>query len=570
MNRIPRESLAGGRNSLAGPQLRKGRSNVGFSRETDENLDLFSRNRRSLPVGSSDERDGSVKLGRISVEPVKLARSGMDDLLSSVDGGKHDYDWLLTPPGTPLFSSSDTSEFPPTLSAPRSSSSGRSVSTTKASRLSVMQSENNHSSRPTRSSSVTQPSVHYNTNSSNNSNRTSMLNTSSASVTSLYRPSTPTTRSNLSSSTRPCTLSSRSMPSRSSTPSKSRPGPISSPNDKTKVPQNLTHSTLSTRPQVPANLNFPSSRPNSQSSTPNRLTQTAVPVPTPSVAHSASVGRLANGQNPAPASRGSSQGPRARPPSQPIVIPDFPHDTPSNLRTTLPDRPVSAGRSRPGVAVTVRGNLEAPGLIPRRQSSPSRGRISELSVKGRLHANVGAPELQKVSPVLEPTVRKPVKPTAVIESTGFGRTISKKSLDMALRHMDIRNGTGSIRSLAGTTLFPQSIRSSNPNGQPARPLDAPVSISSDSAPSVSGNGAILENGNCTDRSTGREAKEDDGRPSAKLSEQPDMFESSRYDAILLKEDMKNTNWLHSVDDKFDQSLIFYHRFDPLPEPFGLP
>lgn len=35
----------------------------------------------------------SVKLGRLSVGPTKLAKSGMDDLLSVADGGKHDYDW---------------------------------------------------------------------------------------------------------------------------------------------------------------------------------------------------------------------------------------------------------------------------------------------------------------------------------------------------------------------------------------------------------------------------------------------------------------------------------------------
>ena len=34
-----------------------------------------------------------LKLGRLSVGSAKLARSGMDDLLSSVEGGKHDYDW---------------------------------------------------------------------------------------------------------------------------------------------------------------------------------------------------------------------------------------------------------------------------------------------------------------------------------------------------------------------------------------------------------------------------------------------------------------------------------------------
>ncbi|XP_028123093.1 uncharacterized protein LOC114320166 [Camellia sinensis] len=159
MNRNLKESMIGGRNIPAGTQHRRGLSLTGMSRDADENLDLFSRNRRSLSVASSDESDVLVKLGKLSVGSAKLAKSGMDDLLSSAKGGKHDYDWLLTPPGTPFFPSLNGSESQPPSAAPRSSSTVRSVSTTKASRLSVSQSENNHHSRPIRSSSVTRPSI---------------------------------------------------------------------------------------------------------------------------------------------------------------------------------------------------------------------------------------------------------------------------------------------------------------------------------------------------------------------------------------------------------------------------
>ncbi|GJU50596.1 reverse transcriptase domain-containing protein [Tanacetum coccineum] len=38
---------------------------------------------------------------------------------------------------------------------------------------------------------------------------------------------------------------------------------------------------------------------------------------------------------------------------------DFSHETPPNLRTTLPDKPLSAGRSRPVGSTTVKGNLES-------------------------------------------------------------------------------------------------------------------------------------------------------------------------------------------------------------------
>ncbi|XP_059639987.1 uncharacterized protein LOC132282353 [Cornus florida] len=53
MNQNLKEYLIGGRS-----QHRRGLSLNGISEDTDENLDLFSRNRRSLSVASSDESDG--------------------------------------------------------------------------------------------------------------------------------------------------------------------------------------------------------------------------------------------------------------------------------------------------------------------------------------------------------------------------------------------------------------------------------------------------------------------------------------------------------------------------------
>lgn len=70
MNRNLRESLAGGRNIPAISQFRRGNNNNnnnisqnGFSRDSDENLDLFSKIRRSFPLASSDELpDGSFQI----------------------------------------------------------------------------------------------------------------------------------------------------------------------------------------------------------------------------------------------------------------------------------------------------------------------------------------------------------------------------------------------------------------------------------------------------------------------------------------------------------------------------
>lgn len=136
----------------------------------------------------------------------------------------------------------------------------------------------------------------------------------------------------------------------------------------------------------------------------------------------------------------------------------------------------------------------------------------------------------------ESLTKKPIKSET---GAGFGRNISKKSLDMAIKHMDIRNG--GIRPLSGSALFPQSIRSGNPRMQSGHASSGPGSKNG-----LSNNGSSY---------------------SSKIME-VDTYESSRYDAILLKEDVKNTSWLHSVEEKSDGCPLFDNGFELLPEPFG--
>ena len=144
-------------------------------------------------------------------------------------------------------------------------------------------------------------------------------------------------------------------------------------------------------------------------------------------------------------SRPSSPSPRVRPPPQPMNISDFSHETPPNLRTTLPDRPLSAGRSRPGASL--KGNLDnspnTTGTITRRHSSPSviRGRVHP-EPSGRTRPSSNGHVVESLDPrrtsshLPQSLTRKPVKPSnSENGSTGFGRNISKKSLDMAIKHM---------------------------------------------------------------------------------------------------------------------------------------
>ncbi|KAH1152437.1 hypothetical protein GLYMA_16G220600v4 [Glycine max] len=457
------------------------------------------------------------KLGKLSFESAKLATSGIDDLLSSTEGGKHDYDWLLTPPGTPHLPSSE-GESQPTLVPPRSSL-GRLKSNISVSRLSVSQSENNnhsHShSRPSRSGSVTR--------SPNRSS--SILNTRPSSPITAARLSTPTSRTT-STSTPPRVLLPRSFPS-----------PINTSSTDT----NKTRTSQGSRPSTPSSTSKPSIPATLRPSTPTR--RHSLPSPSPSVTR---VGR-----NP------------ATPRLQPVVPPDFPLETPPNLRTTLPaDRPVSAGRSRPGAVVTLpskpNSEMQAPVNMSRRQPSPiaNRGRLSEYTAKSRGHANA--------ADASEVVARRSAKSsTTASENNVLGRTISKKSLDMAIRHMDVRNSSGTLRSVPSATLYPQSIRTSTPKTHHTRGLSVPVSMN------INGSLQSRNNNNNNNRKNGREIGERQKQYLGKLSEVVDVYESYRYDSLLLKEDLNNTNWLRSVDDKCDQGPIFDNGFEYLPEPFGL-
>lgn len=133
---------------------------------------------------------------------------------------------------------------------------------------------------------------------------------------------------------------------------------------------------------------------------------------------------------------------------------------------------------------------------------------------------------------------------------------------------DIRNSSGNLRALSSTTLFPQSIRSSAPKSLSSRRLSAPGSVDMNVSSQSSNNGANGDSRNDMKRNMFNGSEAEERQHFAKLSE-VDIYESSRYDAILLKEDLKNTNWLHSADDKLDQGPIFDNGFESLPEPFGM-
>ncbi|XP_073045679.1 uncharacterized protein, partial [Primulina eburnea] len=248
------------------------------------------------------------------------------------------------------------------------------------------------------------------------------------------------------------------------------------------------HSTLpSAKPVVPSRSSTPTARSTTRSSTPTSrpslpatksLPRTATPTPTrrPTVPSSppavslksptSSVDKAVNTavKNPVLPRSTSSVKPR---PWNHSEMPGFSLDAPPNLRTSLPNRPLSATRGRPGAPSSRSTSIEpySNGRIRRQSCSPSRKRPPNSLVHSsgssvpvpaviRLHAKA----IDNVSPVLigskmverEINIRKLASPkqddklshlrnltgkSSSPDSSGFGRNLSKKSLDMAIRHM---------------------------------------------------------------------------------------------------------------------------------------
>lgn len=127
---------------------------------------------------------------------------------------------------------------------------------------------------------------------------------------------------------------------------------------------------------------------------------------------------------------------------------------------------------------------------------------------------------------------------------------------------------GGIR---GASIFPHSVRSTVPKGPTLRSSEAIVPVSNDESLSENGsyNGAFSGGFNGTGFSSISASTKSPDRDSLMMERINglDLYGSYRYDAVLMKDDVKNTSWLLSVDDKSDQGSLFDHRFEPPPELF---
>ncbi|KAH7553828.1 hypothetical protein ACOSQ2_029598 [Xanthoceras sorbifolium] len=535
-------------------------------RERDEELTLFLEMRRRekeknnlLLVLNSNELDASLGTNGgvspiskiVSSAPATTTRktNAVDKFLNS-ENDKSDYDWLLTPPGTPLF---------PSLEIESQKAKVSQIGMSNARPTALKPRLENLQEEPASRSNVPlkNPTLSSGLNSSSTGNRRSSSSSGLASSTRAAtptgrptltttakssRPSTPTSRATLPSSKHTASAARSSTPTasavrsstpaasaaRSSTPSRST-ARSSTPTARSTIkaskpaPRSATPTarpTITVSKPVPRSAT-PTSKSTSRSATPTR--RSTAPSSAPSVSappgRSSSVSKSGSttSKNPAP-SRGTSPSVKSRP-WKPSEMPGFSLDAPPNLRTTLPERPASASRGRPG-APSAQSSIDAGSNGRRRQQScsPSRVRTSNGSARGNGSSipsmrKVNTSSSDDVSPVQMGTqmvervvnMRKLAPPkqdyhlsthnnsagksSSSLDSSGFGRTISKKSLDMALRHMDIRRSiSGSVRpmmtNIPASSMY--SVRSGSTRSRTLSVTDSPLATSSNasSEPSV--------------------------------------------------------------------------------------
>ncbi|MCD7458591.1 hypothetical protein HAX54_038626 [Datura stramonium] len=501
-------------------------------KEVDEDLAMFLEMRRSekdmndqLAKCNSEELDqqlgSEVDFSLLSNE-TSMKPANQDYLLNS-ENDKNDYDWLLSPPQSPSDPSPQVEKqnTPVHQIAANSGSTAQdckiekdSSTTAPESKISIghdiAQAANSLEGPSLKINSTGQPATSRSKNSSAGNGKPSSSGGKKETST---RSATPTGRPR----------ASASKPSRSSTPTSRATLPSVKPVASTArsstptraAPRSSTPTSRSSKPSA--------SKSASRSATPTRRPSTPSSIPIVSVSGSRSSSSTKTGtttlKKTAP-SRGTSPTVKSRP-LKPLETPSLSRDSSINSKTSVPKRPASASRGRPTApgARSSTTNSNVDGKPRRRSCSPSRQRATTaiflsnaaaLLSKSRGYGN----EKDDVNPVLIGTqmvervvnMRKlappkqddnlshenPSKKSLSRENSGFGRSFSKKSLDMALRHMDIRRSVnGTLRPVLtrASASSANGIRSSSTKNKTGSVSDSPLATSSNasSEPSINNN-----------------------------------------------------------------------------------
>ncbi|KAI3695812.1 hypothetical protein L1987_78814 [Smallanthus sonchifolius] len=576
-------------------------------KEKEDELGLFLEMRKReiqrdqlLLQNTEDEFDSSIGNSLGSVEgsshmfsmpsPTPARKTGADEFLNS-ENDKNDYDWLLTPPGTPLFPSLEMESQKIVMAQAGTPKARPTALRSRVTAILVLYIlSNTHPEAAGRNNLVSRQQV---SSPGSNTSSTGLRRPSSSGglasrpatstgrpatptgrpATPTGRPATPTGRPTLGMSTRPVSNSTKTISNRTSRPTSSTSGPNSSTTSRptsstTSRPTSTTTSRPSrsstptsrttigsTKPTLPARSSTPTSRstarsltptsrpslpvtrPASRATTPTRRQPTLITstkTSTPTVRSPTVTKPVPNATRSAgapPPQRSSS--PSVRPkPWKPQEMPGYSLDAPPNLRTSLSDRPPSVTRGRPGAPSSRSSSIEpaANGRVRRQSCSPSRGR----QPNGMIHnsgSSVPVPALNRayakandnLSPGLYGTkmvervinMRKLVPPKqdgihsphsnlsakSSPDSSGFGRSLSKKSLDMAIRHMDIRRTVpGNLRPLM--TNIPASsmysVRTGPTRSRTISVSDSPLATSSNASSDMSVNNGLCLDGNIDD------------------------------------------------------------------------
>ncbi|CAH1433038.1 unnamed protein product [Lactuca virosa] len=439
------------------------------------NIDLHKKSNQFQELFNSESDNPMMPETRSTI--IHVHHPAAVDLLNS-ENNASDYDWLLSPPRNSVPSLE--MEEQKTLTSQHLISNGQSTS--PKSRL-----EN----PPLDTTSTTKVKVASKLPSSSIKSSNATIRRPSPSrkpPSTVSRSSTPTTK-----------------PSRSSTPTPRPTIPAIKP------PPPSKRSTTPT-----ARSSTPTARSSTPTARPSILPRSSTPTTRPSIPATSKSSSTLRSSTPTQRPTNSSVNK-----TRSTSVTKARDPPPPSIKKSLPERPASASRGRPGLTET---NVKQ---IPKRASlSPLRGPVSNGGKTGGMKNRGYSNGNDEVNPVLMGTkmvervvnMRKlaPPREDRVVnqnntcgklsvsqDNAGFGRTLSKKSFDMALRHLDIRRSMpGNMRAMI--TKIPASsvysVRSESVKNHTISASDSPLATSSSASSDHSiGNNQSFVDGEITNK-----------------------------------------------------------------------